>query len=264
MTRFIKKIIHLTVIGISTYAFSQDSLGVISKANDSLDRSQDKIYTPTYKKLIVPASLITIGAVSFAIPQMKEIDRDIRGEVNEHNLSNSKLDNYTQFIPAAMVYGFNLAGIKGKHNFKERTIILATSQAITTAIVIPSKKIIGEERPDRSNNMSFPSGHAAIAFSTAHFLFREYNETNYWLSLSGYPFAIFTSIYRVINNKHWATDVIAGAGVGILSTELTYWLYPKINSLFNVQKKNSASLITPFYQRINQTNSLGISYQMSF
>ncbi len=231
---------------------------------DSLEMSDLKHHQLSYKKLIVPASLITAGAISFAVPQLKEIDRDVRGEVNEHNLSNSKLDNYTQYVPAAMVYALNIAGFEGKHNFKERTIMYATSQALTAAIVLPSKKLIGEERPDKSNNMSFPSGHAAVAFSTAHFLFREYKDANYWLGISGYSFAVFTSVYRVINNKHWVTDVFAGAGVGILSTELSYWLYPKIISLFEKKKKKSFSMIAPYYQRSNQSNMMGLSYQLIF
>jgi membrane-associated phospholipid phosphatase len=49
------------------------------------------------------------------------------------------------------------------------------------------------------------------------------------LSISGYPIAIFTGVYRALNNKHWVGDVVAGAGFGILSTEIAYWLYPKIN-----------------------------------
>ena len=31
---------------------------------------------------------------------------------------------------------------------------------------------------------------------------------------------------RMYNNRHWASDVLAGAGVGILSASLTYWLAP--------------------------------------
>lgn len=263
MKNSVKKYLFSILIVCNYFLSAQDSPILTDiNAKDSLVVTDN--HSLTLKKMIVPAGLISLGAISFAIPQMKKIDRDIRGEVNEHNLSNSKLDNYTQYVPAAMVYGLNAAGIKGKHNLKERTVILATSQAITAAIVLPSKKIIGEERPDRSNNMSFPSGHAAVAFSTAQFLFREYKDTNYWISLSGYPFAVFTSIYRIINNKHWATDVFAGAGVGILSTELAYWLYPKINSLFNISRNESSFIISPFYQKLDKTNMIGINYQLSF
>ncbi|MXS71550.1 phosphatase PAP2 family protein [Flavobacteriaceae bacterium W22] len=255
----------ILLMQICCLSSAQDSLKLNTvDYYDSLEMSDLKHHQLSYKKLIVPASLITAGAISFAVPQLKEIDRDVRGEVNEHNLSNSKLDNYTQYVPAAMVYALNIAGFEGKHNFKERTIMYATSQALTAAIVLPSKKLIGEERPDKSNNMSFPSGHAAVAFSTAHFLFREYKDANYWLGISGYSFAVFTSVYRVINNKHWVTDVFAGAGVGILSTELSYWLYPKIISLFEKKKKKSFSMIAPYYQRSNQSNMMGLSYQLIF
>jgi membrane-associated phospholipid phosphatase len=69
-----------------------------------------------------------------------------------------------------MVYGYNLAGIKGKHNFKERTIIYGTSQLLSAAFVMPLKYLVKEERPDGSNSLSFPSGHTATAFSSAQFL----------------------------------------------------------------------------------------------
>ena len=82
----------------------------------------------------------------------------------------------------------------------------------------------------------------------AQFLYREYRDTNFWLSISGYPIAIFTGVYRALNNKHWVGDVVAGAGFGILSTEIAYWLYPKINLWFSKNKKDSAFLISPFYQ----------------
>jgi membrane-associated phospholipid phosphatase len=92
---------------------------------------------------------------------------------------------------------------------------------------------VREERPDGSNNLSFPSGHTTTAFTTAHFMFREYQDENIWLSLSGYPIAVFTGVYRILNDKHWVGDVVAGAGIGILSTEVAYWLFPKVSQLFS-------------------------------
>jgi membrane-associated phospholipid phosphatase len=46
-------------------------------------------------------------------------------------------------------------------------------------------------------------------------------------------FAVFTGVYRMLNDKHWFSDVVAGAGIGILSTEAAYWLYPKINNILS-------------------------------
>ncbi|MBZ4188923.1 phosphatase PAP2 family protein [Niabella beijingensis] len=212
-----------------------------------------------YRKLILPASLITVGAISFAIPAMKKLDVSTKMEISHNRLGRTTLDNYTQYFPAVMVYGLNLAGIKGKHSFRDRTMIFTISQLISAAIVTPAKNMIAEERPDGSNRKSFPSGHAATAFSTAHFMYKEYRDKNLLLSLTGYPFAAFTGVYRVLNNKHWMTDVVAGAGVGILSTELAYWLYPKFNSLLrNKKKKNKHCMIVPYYQ----SQKFGLSYQM--
>jgi len=147
-----------------------------------------------------------------------------------------------------MVYGLNAVGIKGKHNFRDRTIIYATSQLISAAFVLPLKHIVKEERPDGSNKLSFPSGHTATAFSSAQFMFREYKDTNFWLSISGYSLAVFTGVYRTVNDKHWVSDVVAGAGFGILSTELAYWLFPKINGLLTGKEKKKATLVMPYYQ----------------
>jgi membrane-associated phospholipid phosphatase len=56
-----------------------------------------------------------------------------------------------------------------------------------------------EERPDGSNNLSFPSGHTAIAFTNATLLFQEYKDSNLWYASSGFVFAN-THILRIANN----------------------------------------------------------------
>jgi membrane-associated phospholipid phosphatase len=40
----------------------------------------------------------------------------------------------------------------------------------------------------------------------------------------------------VYNNRHWGRDVVAGAGVGIISTQLAYWIYPKIQKMLRKKK----------------------------
>lgn len=55
-------------------------------------------------------------------------------------------------------------------------------------------------------------------------------------------------------------DVVAGAGFGILSTELAYWLYPKINNLIGGKNQNSATMVMPFYQN----KSVGIGLVKTF
>ncbi len=76
----------------------------------------------------------------------------------------------------AAVYGLNLAGIKGKNNFRDRTMILATSYLIMGLTVESLKSITRVERPDGSSRNSFPSGHTATAFMGAEFLWQEYKD----------------------------------------------------------------------------------------
>jgi len=217
----------------------QDSIVTVNTKNT---------YKLDYRHLIAPTIFIGYGIVSLESDGLKQLNFSTRDELGEHQPKHITLDNYTQYAPAAMVYGLNAVGIKGKHNFRDRTIIYATSQLISAAFVLPLKHIVKEERPDGSNNLSFPSGHTATAFSSAQFMFREYKDTNFWLSISGYSLAVFTGVYRTVNDKHWVSDVVAGAGFGILSTELAYWLFPKINGLLTGKEKKTATLVMPYYQ----------------
>ncbi len=223
---------------------------------------EDKVYHFNDKKLIIPATLITYGSLSLAIPALDNLNKSTQNEILEDKTKGNKFDNYTQYLPAAAVYGLNLAGVQGKHNLRDRTIIFATSQIINTGLVMGLKHAVQEERPDGTNNLSFPSGHTANAFSTAQFMFREYQDSNFWLSLAGYPLAAFTGVYRVINNRHWVGDVVAGAGIGILSTELAYWLFPTINNWFSAKNKESkiATMVFPVYQN----NQAGVGLVMRF
>ncbi|SDL11791.1 lipid A 1-phosphatase [Sphingobacterium mizutaii] len=213
-------------------------------------------YKLDYRQLIAPAVFIGFGVASLTNESLKELNSSTRYEIYEHQPDHIQLDNYTQYAPALLVYGLNATGIKGKHNLRDRTIIYLTSQMFNAAMVLPLKHIIHEERPDGSNNLSFPSGHTSTAFSSAQFMFREYKDSNIWLGISGYSFALFTGVYRTINNRHWVGDVVAGAGFGILSTELAYWSYPVINRLLTKKDTQIASMIMPYYQ--NKT--IGLSF----
>ena len=82
-----------------------------------------------------------------------------------------------------------------------------------------------EMRPDGSSANSWPSGHTATSFAGATILHKEYGLTRSpWYSIAGYGVATATGVMRVLNNRHWVSDVLSGAGIGILSTELAYAL----------------------------------------
>ena len=95
-----------------------------------------------------------------------------------------------------------------------------------------TKNLTKVERPDGSARNSFPSGHTATAFMGAELLRREYWNVSPWIGIAGYAVAAGTGFFRIYNNRHWLTDVLAGAGVGILSVQAAYWLYPAISKTF--------------------------------
>ena len=254
------KIVTIIVLACSNIYFGQVKSDSAELRKQDIEIYGDSVYKPSYKKFIIPTVFIGFGVVSLSSDALKNLNSSTKYEIGEHQPKHITLDNYTQYLPAAMVYGYNLAGMKGKHNLKERTIIYGTSQLISAAFVLPLKHLVKEERPDGTNHLSFPSGHTTTAFSSAHFLFREYEDENIWLAISGYPIAIFTGVYRTLNDKHWVGDVVAGAGFGILSTELAYWLFPMVNKLFNKKESKNITLIYP----VLQPKNLGAGFVLNF
>ena len=79
-----------------------------------------------------------------------------------------------------------------------------------------------KKRPDSGNNNSFPSGHTAQAFAAASFFSHEFGHRSVWYSIGAYAVASSVGVMRVLNDRHWLSDVFAGAGFGILSTNLVY------------------------------------------
>lgn len=193
---------------------------------------QDSVYNIkfNYKQLIIPAALLSYGFIGLESHPIQNINTKIRDEVKEDIDQKITIDDFSQYAPAASVYALNAMGIKGKNRFKDRTIIMATSYAIMTSSVFALKSITKIERPDGTTNNSFPSGHTANAFAGAEFLWQEYKDTSVWYGIAGYAVAAGTGAFRIVNNRHWLTDVAAGAGIGILSTKIAYWLYPFINN----------------------------------
>jgi membrane-associated phospholipid phosphatase len=91
----------------------------------------------------------------------------------------------------------------------------------------------------------------------AELLYQEYKEKSFWYGISGYVVASGTGAFRMYNNRHWLTDVVAGAGIGILSTKVAYWLYPTVNKLFkNKKESNYKTAFIPYYD--GKTTGFGL------
>lgn len=128
------------------------------------------------------------------------------------------------------------------------------------ATVSAMKNITKVERPDGSARNSFPSGHTATAFMGAELLRREYWDVSPWIGVAGYAIAAGTGFFRMYNNRHWLTDVIAGAGIGILSVQAAYWLYPVISKTFFHKRYLKNTYVSPYMSEYGK----GISCTITF
>lgn len=199
---------------------------------------------------IAPVVLAGYGfAAVYDHGALKQLDVSTRAELQEdHPLFAAHVDDYMQFAPAAAVYALNLSGIKGRHNLFDASMLYVTSAAIMGVSTHFIKQGVGRERPDGSGFNSFPSGHTASAFMAAEFLHQEYKDVNPWIGYAGYFVATATGTLRMYNNKHWFSDVVAGAGFGIAATKVSYLVYPYIKSLFTSKKEGNFTFM-PFHQQ---------------
>ena len=185
------------------------------------------IKTDTGKSLVASAALIAIGLYTYKDNGfLNRVDNKIFFDRYFPSFEND-LDDYTQFIPYAAVYAFDLAGIKSKHKVLRKTTTIATGAALSLIVINGLKYGIAEPRPDGSANNSFPSGHTATAFMGAHIFHKEYGERSIYYSIGAYMLATITGVFRQLNNRHWSSDVLVGAGLGISLTEFAYFLNDK-------------------------------------
>lgn len=136
-----------------------------------------------------------------------------------------KADEVLRFVPAAALVGMKAFGVENRtKRWSELIVRSAASTAIMGLSVEATKRLVGRVRPDGSDDRSFPSGHSAAAFLTASLFAKEYGHLSPWYSAGAYGVATSTAMLRRINDHHWMSDVMVGAGIGILSTELAYAL----------------------------------------
>lgn len=172
---------------------------------------------------ILPFSLIIIGSSLSGSGIEKEIQKDIRNSVG--NDYENKIDDWMLFVPAAETYIAKFVGTKSKNDLFGITKNICIANLISNGTVYSLKNLIEKQRPDGSEN-SFPSGHTNIAFTNATVLYHEYKESNRLVAYSGFVFAVTTGVFRILNNRHWTSDVMTGAGIGILSGNLVYSFQP--------------------------------------
>lgn len=208
------------------------------------------------RAFIAPALLIAAGVCT--LDEDNDDNYEVQAERNRH-LPNFRYraDDYMQHAPIVVVYGLNWLGVEGKNDFANRTALLIKSEAIMAMLTFSLKRVTAVPRPDTKERTSLPSGHTAQAFAAATFMSREYGHKSIWYSIGAYTVATGVGAMRIMNNRHWASDVLVGAGIGILSTNLAYLTH---QYRWGKKAKGRQTTILPSYD--GQTGMVNIIHRI--
>ena len=178
--------------------------------------------------LIIPGTFLVYGALKPVVSGIQQLDNDIMKQVKKNYSGfHTNAEDYIMWAPSASLYLMDAFKVNTKHSFKEHLLLDAGSIIVTGGIGYVMRKITGNIKEYNMQGTKFPSGHTANAFRGAEILHQELKNSHKLLSYCGYLPAVTVGVLRIYNKAHLLTEVLAGAGLGILSTKLTYWVFEK-------------------------------------
>ena len=210
----------------SSFVSAQNNLK--TDQNYSKQENNNKPYLKP-SGLIIPGALLIYGGLKPVINGIPKLDDRIWTHVQVYNPNfHTNAADYLMWVPSASVYAMDAFHVKTQHTFKEHLILDAGSILITGGIGYVMRKISQHIEVYNTHNTEFPSGHTANAFRGAEIVHQELKFSHPVLSYSGYVVATGVGLLRIYNKNHLLSEVLAGAGLGILSTKLTYWVFGKV------------------------------------
>jgi membrane-associated phospholipid phosphatase len=194
--------------------FENPPTGVLQK--------QPFFHSKIFRATIIPAVLITYGLTTIkdnGIYSSYDAQRDLHREFPNFHTTVDDYLIYAPFVELGMAYALQ---VKGNHDFLNTGLLVLKAEALNAALVFGLKSITKQERPNGENTYSLPSGHTAHAFLAASILHSELRHRSQWYGIGAYAIATSVGALRMLNNKHWESDVFTGAGIGILSSHMAY------------------------------------------
>lgn len=216
-------------------------------------------YSFNASKLIAPVALTAAGAIG--ISAFKGFRHGLRDDIQRCRGNYWHGDDYIQYVPVASYLALGLCGVPSRTNFRDRVIVAATASLCMAAVVNVTKTFVNEKRPNSDAVNSFPSGHSATAFMGAELVRIGYGNA---IGAAAYVVAAGVGALRLYNDRHWYNDVLAGAGIGILSARIAYWILPFEKRLFRLDRcrRSESASIMPYYSPA--TRAAGVSMAVLF
>ena len=179
--------------------------------------------------VILPAAFLVYGCLKPGVHSIANLDDNIMAQVKKNHAGfHDHSADYIMWSPTAAIYLMDAFNVNTRHTFKEHLILDAGSIIITGGAGLLMRKISGNIDVYNKQGTKFPSGHTANAFRGAEILHQELKYSHPFLSYSGYVIGVAVGALRIYNKDHLLSEVLAGAGLGMLSSKLTYWIFDKV------------------------------------
>ncbi|WP_133271793.1 phosphatase PAP2 family protein [Hymenobacter radiodurans] len=233
MLRLFRSVIGACVCLVALPVRGQEMASILPPADSvlvvqaSVPKTRLRVAAATWR-VAVPVALIGLGYAGRNENFVDEAKEAIQHETREaFPQFHTHLDDYSRHAPIALAFALQTAGLHGERGLLPFTLIYGLSHVVNTTLTSGLKRLAQERRPDVAADFSsFPSAHTSEAFMTATLLHEQFGKTHPWVSVAGYSMAVATGTMRVLNDRHWTSDVMAGAAVGFLSAETVWRLYP--------------------------------------
>ncbi|MBB6611555.1 phosphatase PAP2 family protein [Pontibacter sp. Tf4] len=187
----------------------------------------DSLKVPFYKSKLFKATIIPAVLIGYGVSTIRDngiySSYDAREDILEaYPNFDTWLDNPLLVAPYVELALVNLLQVKSNNDFVNTALVTLKAEAVMAALVFGLKEVTKLERPNGEDNKAMPSGHTAQAFLAASIVHTELRHHSQWYGVGAYGIATSVAAMRMLKNKHWQSDVFVGAGIGILSSHLSY------------------------------------------
>lgn len=190
--------------------------------------------------------VVAEGGLLFADQSVKDYFQSHQTKTESY-VSRNILEHFGAEHSFIVISGILSYGMLAKNKKCVSTALLAIeSFALASLVTRIPKTLVGRDRPDNwegngpftfkgpFHGNSFPSGHTTASFAVASVIATQFRDSK-WVPIAAYSVAGLAGISRIYDNKHWLTDVVAGAAIGTL-----------VGNLVSHRSSNSKLTVIPF------------------
>lgn len=215
------------------------------------------------KALIAPGMLMGVGTIihCFSHEGMDLYVQQAAWKLHSEWGSIPYYYEFFRFLPAmpyVLDLGLGVTGVKAQHRFLDRTLEAGVSLALAGGVSLLMKCFIDSPRPDGTDHDSFPSAHACIAFAGAELTRLEYG---WGWGAAAYVMATGVAMLRMFHDRHWLSDVLFGAGLGILCAQAGHWLLEPARQFLGLNKNSAVQAsLTPYVDPFSGSVCAGLAF----